>query len=61
MGMLQAVEVEDKRDSIHKPRDRSLKTRSFGGLMGKLRRSLTLSDHVDWRAEKRGTYFDYMI
>lgn len=61
LGMLQGVDVEDKRDSIHKLRDRHSKTKSFGDFVGKLRRSLTLSDHVVWRGDRGGTYFDCMI
>jgi hypothetical protein len=36
-------------------------SKSFGDIMRKLRRSLTLTDSHDWRREKRGRYFDYMI
>jgi hypothetical protein len=60
MTMLQATEEEEKRESIHNQGGRRM-SKSFGDIMGKLRRSLTLSDSHDWRREKRGRYFDYMI
>lgn len=60
MGMLQ-VEGEDKRHSIQKLRGSRIRSRAFGDFVGRFRRSLTLSDHGEWRGDKRGTYFDYMI
>jgi hypothetical protein len=61
MTMLQATEEEEKRGSIHKIQERHRMSKSFGDIVGKLRRSLTLSDSHDWRRGKRTSYFDCMI
>ena len=61
MTMLQTTEEEEKRGSIHKIQGGHRMSKSFGDIVDKLRRSLSLSDSQDWRREKRGRYIDYMI
>ena len=54
------VEFKSSRKSLSFGSIRS-KRKSFGNLMGKLKKSLNLNDPPEWRQQIRPSYFNYML